>query len=246
MALPKLDQPTFSVDLISQKKPVWYRPFLVKEHKILLMALESGEMKDILNAIKQIMRNCIVDDVDVDSFPTIDLEMMFINLRARSIGEIVDLRYKCNHVIGEEAAQCGQPFTINIDLLKDISVVNHNISNKIELTSDIGLVMKLPTTKIIEEFALREDDPSQESIDDINLAVECIDYIYDKNGVYYAKDASKQELFEFISNLTKDQFSSMEQFFKSIPNIYAEKQHTCIKCGFEHKVRLEGIADFFM
>lgn len=246
MALPKIDQPTFSVDLISQKKPVKFRPFLVKEHKILLMALESGEMRDILNAIKQIMRNCAIDDLDIESLPTIDLELMFINLRARSIGEIVDLKYRCNHIIEQEATQCGQPFTINIDLLKDISVINHNISNKIELTSDIGLVMKLPTTKIIEEFALKEDDSNQQSMDDINLAVECIDYIYDKDGVYYAKDASKEELVEFVSNLTKDQFTIMEQFFKAIPSVYAEKQHTCTKCGFEHKVRLEGIADFFI
>lgn len=246
MALPKIEQPTFSVELISKKKPVMFRPFLVKEHKILLMALESGEMKDILNAIKQIMRNCSVEDLDVDSLPTIDLELMFINLRARSIGEVVDLRYKCNNVPEGGDEQCGQPFTININLLKDISVANHNISNKIELTSDIGLVMRLPTTKIIEEFALREDNSEEESIDDINLAVECIEYIYDKDGVYYSKDASREDLVEFINNLTKDQFGEMEQFFKTIPSVYAEKEHTCVKCGFEHKVRLEGIADFFM
>jgi hypothetical protein len=246
MALPKIEQPTFSVDLISKKKPVMFRPFLVKEHKILLMALESGEMKDILNAIKQIIRNCSIDDLDVDTLPTIDLELMFINLRARSIGEIVDLRYKCNHSVEEGADQCGNPFTIKVDLLKDISVINHNITNKIELATNIGLVMKLPTTKVIEEFALREENPQQEAMDDINLAVECIEYIYDKDGVYYAKDASKEELVEFVSNLTKDQFANVEQFFKIIPSIYVEKEHVCAKCGFEHKVRLEGIADFFM
>jgi len=243
MALPKLDQPTFKVKLLSLKEPVTYRPFTVKEHKILLMAAESKATEDILGAIRQIIRNCVIDDIDVDDLATVDFEMLFLNIRAKSVGEVVDLKYKCKNKIDEEN-KCEKPFTLKINLIEDLHVNNLDSSNnKIPLSESIGIVLKYPTARTLQDMIKYVD--TEENMADMNLTSSCIDYIYDGDEIYYAKESTREELNNFVDNLSTEQYNKIEEFFKNIPSIYAEKQHTCTKCGYEHKMRLEGIADFF-
>jgi len=243
MALPKLDQPTFKVKLLSLKEQVTYRPFTVKEHKILLMAAESKATEDILGAIRQIIRNCVIDDIDVDDLATVDFEMLFLNIRAKSVGEVVDLKYKCKNKIDEEN-KCEKPFTLKINLIEDLHVNNLDSSNnKIPLSESIGIVLKYPTARTLQDMIKYVD--TEENMADMNLTSSCIDYIYDGDEIYYAKESTREELNNFVDNLSTEQYNKIEEFFKNIPSIYAEKQHTCTKCGYEHKMRLEGIADFF-
>ena len=243
MALPKIDQPTFKVKLLSVKDPVLYRPFTVKEHKILLMAAESKSTDDILGAIQQILRNCVLSEIDINELATVDFEMLFINIRAKSVGEVVDMKYKCRNKIDEET-RCDKPFLMKVNLLEDLKFKNENNDKKIELNDSIGMVLKYPTAKTLQELiSLAEKDSS---LSDMNLASSCIDYIYDDDEIFYAKDSTREELNSFIDGLSTEQYAKIETFFQNIPSIYAEKEHTCSKCGFEHKMRLEGIADFFM
>jgi len=240
--LPKIDQPTFKINLLSRKDPVIYRPFTVKEHKLLLMASESNEINDIVAAIKQIINNCCLDDIDVDELPVIDLEIFFITLRARSIGEIVDMKYKCKNKVDEK--ECGKHFLIKLNLLQDVQIEKSEMEQRIALTDTIGMVLKYPTTSILQNIM----NKSKEHGDmlDISLIAGCIDYIYDEEELYYAKDASEEELMKFVGDLSTEQYSKIEEFLRNAPNIYAEKQHICKHCGYEHNMRLEGIADFFM
>lgn len=241
MALPKIDQPIFNINLLSRKEPVKFRPFTVKEHKILLMAAESSEVNDIISAIKQIINNCSIDEIDVDNLPLIDLENFFINLRARSIGEIVDMKYKCKNKIEEE--ECGKHFVLKLNLLEDVKISQIEVDKRIALTDKIGMVLMYPTTSVLQKIMGKLDD---ENTLDISLIANCIDYIYDEEEIYYAKEASEEELIKFVGDLSTEQYSAVEEFLKNSPKIYSEKQHTCKKCGFEHNMRLEGIADFFM
>ncbi len=244
MALPKLDQPTFRVKLLSQKEPVTYRPFTVKEHKILLMAAESKTTEDVLGSIRQIIRNCVIDDIDVDDLATVDFEMLFINIRAKSVGEVIDLKYKCKNKIDEEN-KCEKPFTLKVNLIEDLRIQSSGDAvNKIQLSDTIGIVLKYPTARTLQDMI--EYVESDGSFADMNLTSSCIDYIYDGDEIFYAKESTKEELNNFVDNLSTEHYNKIENFFKNIPTIYAEKQHTCTKCGYEHKMRLEGIADFFM
>jgi hypothetical protein len=241
MALPKIDQPIFKINLLSRNEALSFRPFTVKEHKILLMATESNDVNDILSAIKQIINNCCLDDIDVDDLPVIDLEMFFINLRARSIGEVVEMKYKCKNKIGEE--ECGKHFQMGLNLLQDVQINKNDVDNRIALTETIGMVLMYPTTNVLQKI-MRKADEEQEL--DVSLIANCIEYIYDEDELYYAKDATEEELIKFVNDLNTEQYSRAEDFLKSAPSIYANKQHICKKCGFEHSMRLEGIADFFM
>jgi hypothetical protein len=241
--LPKIDVPVYNIKLLSTGKEVKFRPFTVKEHKILLMAAESKATEDILGAIRQIIRNCVIDDIDVDDLATVDFEMLFLNIRAKSVGEVVDLKYKCKNKIDEEN-KCEKPFTLKINLIEDLHVNNLDSSNnKIPLSESIGIVLKYPTARTLQDMIKYVD--TEENMADMNLTSSCIDYIYDGDEIYYAKESTREELNNFVDNLSTEQYNKIEEFFKNIPSIYAEKQHTCTKCGYEHKMRLEGIADFF-
>jgi len=200
------------------------------------MASESKEAADIVMAIKQILSNCVVDDIDIDSLPTVDVELLFANIRAKSIGETLDLKYRCENMVGEE--KCGAEFKISVNLCTDIKI--SDIPDRtFAFTPAIGVVMKIPSLSATAQI-VEEDNP-----DDSNSVIECIDYIYDEDSVYYAKDCTKEELLDWIDSLTDEQFEQLRGFFDSVPYIYADSSKACPKCGYVHEVRLEGIADFF-
>ena len=243
MALPKIDVPIFDVKLFSTDKKVKFRPFTVKEEKLFLIASESDDPQSTITTIKQVLNNCILDDTDIDSLPLFDIEMLFLNLRARSIGEIVQLKYKCNNNIVEEDGKehkCGNEVGIDVNVLEVLPEVDQNHSNKIEINNKLGIVMKYPKMDVIK------DSPGGENIDSvINMIASCIDYIYDDDKMYYAKDSTKEELVEFLETLQSKDLENIKQFFDTMPKMRKTLDFKCGKCSYEEKIEVEGIQNFF-
>jgi hypothetical protein len=244
MALPKLDVPVHELMLPLTKKKVRYRPFLVKEEKILLMAMESNEEKTVIDSIKQIINNCCLDQIDIDNLPVLDLEFFFLNLRARSVGEIVNLQYKCNNKIKNEddnEKDCGNIVKFDVNILEIEPEINPEHTNKIQLDSKLGIMMKYPNFKLIENI---NENTEIESV--MKIISNCIDYIFDENNIYYKKDITQDELNEFIDGLTAQQFAKIQNFFNTIPKIKKDIDFKCSKCGYNEKITVEGIQNFFV
>jgi hypothetical protein len=240
MALPKIDTPKYEVILPVSKKKVNFRPFLVKEQKILLMAMESGESNFIQNNIKQVLQNCSIDEIDVSSLPMVDVEFYFLNLRAKSVGEIVETKYKCENEV--DGKKCDNTMEVSYNIL-DVEVkMTENSDDIIKLTDSVGIKMKYPNFSVVD--SLKDVD----SLTDIafELIIQCIDYIYDGDDLYYAFETPKEELNEFLDSLTKEQFTRIEKFIEDIPRIEKIIEMKCSKCGYEHKIVAKELTDFFI
>jgi len=246
MALPKIDVPTYETTLISSGKKVKYRPFLVKEQKLFLMASQSTDEKETVDVVKQVLNNCIISDIDVDDLPTFDLEHLFMQLRARSVGEVVNLKYNCNNTVKDDKGEdkvCGGLVKFDLNILDIKPTIDPEHSNKIAITDKLGIVMKYPTLGMVKNF----DNLQTESIDTImNVIVSCIDFIYDADQMYYAKDSTKEELMEFVDNLQQDDLEKIQKFFTTMPKISKPLDFKCGKCGYEEKIVVEGIQNFFV
>ena len=239
MPLPKLDYPAYEIKLFSKEKPIKFRPFLVKEQKILMMAVESGNIDTVIDAMKQIINNCSLEKIEnIDSLPLIDIEQFFLNLRARSMGEIIDVFFKCKNIV--EGAECNMVINIGIDLLKDVEVLNNTKSNKIMFTDKVGVLMKYPTIEQIRILIDDEETPKNK------LIIDCLDKIFDDEEVYNAKDASEEELIQFLEELSSTDYEKLSEFIENSPKVYYNRKHTCSKCGSEHSIVLEGLGDFFI
>ena len=244
--LPKIDVPLYEITLPLSKKKVKFRPFLVKEEKILLMASESEDPNSVMLAIRQIINNCSVSDLDVDLLPILDFEYFFMHLRARSIGEVIDLQYKCNNTIsgeGDDAKKCNATVKLSFNAL-EIEPDIKDINNKLQLTPKLGVVMKYPNFGGIDSVS-KEDTINATNVV-LKTVISSIDYIYDKENVYYAKDASEEELTDFVESLNREQFAMIQTFFESIPRLKKEIKFKCQKCGYEEEILLEGIQSFFV
>jgi hypothetical protein len=243
MALPKLDVPVYEANLISTGKSVRFRPFLVKEQKLFLMAAQSDDVKDVTGAIKQVLKNCVLDEkVDIDKLPTFDLENLFLNLRARSVGEITNLRYTCNNVVQDEEGKdksCGGLVKVDVNLLEIAPTKNSNHTDKIALSDKLGVCMKYPNFDMIEKLNKRND------IDILNLIVSCIDYVYDDDKIYYAKDVGEKELIDFIESLQQADLEKIQKFFETMPKLTKDFDFKCPKCNYSEKVTIEGVQNFF-
>ena len=246
MALPKIDVPTYETTLISSGKKVKYRPFLVKEQKLFLMASQSSDEKETIDVVKQVLNNCIISDIDVDDLPTFDLEHLFMQLRARSVGEVVNLKYNCNNTVKDDKGEdktCGGLVKFDLNILDIKPTIDADHNSKIEITDKLGIVMKYPTLGMVKNF----DNLQSESIDTImDVIVNCIDFIYDDEQMYYAKDSTKEELMEFVDNLQQDDLEKIQKFFTTMPKISKPLDFKCGKCGYEEKIVVEGIQNFFV
>jgi hypothetical protein len=244
MALPKINTPIFELTLSSSGQPVQYRPFLVKEQKILLLALESGEPKSIMTAVKQIIRNCVVgDNVDVDKLPTFDLEYFFMRLRGKSIGEVVDLQLRHPTGFNSKNEECENvtQFKFNIMEVEVQKTIEHSDKIIIDENTGLGIKLKYPTADFAE---LDVENLSQLDIAS-KLLVASIDYIYDKEEVYKKEDSSEKELSAFIDDLSQEQFNSIMKFFETMPKLKHTINWKCSKCGCDDEVTLEGMSNFF-
>ena len=245
--LPKNTTPIYTIDLPLSKKSIRYRPFLVKEEKLLLIAMEANDETSILNTIKQIINNCSLDELDVDELPIVDIEYFFLHLRARSVGEIIELNYKCNNDVettnteGEKIfKKCNNIVPVNINILNINPTVDPAHTSKIDLGNNLGMVLKYPTISM-----LNMNTNNTEIDQTIKIIIECIEYIYDKDNIYYRKDTPNNELVEFIDTLNNTQFNKIKQFFDTIPKIIANVDFKCKKCGYNDKIVVEGLQSFF-
>ena len=243
MALPKIDVPIFSVDLLSVGKKVRFRPFTVKEEKLFLMASESDDVESIIETTKQVISNCLLDDIDINKLPIFDIEHLFLNLRARSIGEVVDIKYRCNNEIEKdgEKSNCNNVVDLSVNVLEihPESVAGH--SSKIEITDKMGVVMKYPSFESLKQYSEQDEVSST-----INLISDCIDYIYDDEQIYYAKDSTKEELVDFIETLQTKDLEKFKSFFDGMPKMKKDVHFKCNKCGYEENILVEGIQNFFV
>lgn len=246
--LPKIDVPIYELDLPLSKKKVKFRPFLVKEEKILMMAMESDTDDSTMLAIKQIITNCCLsDNVDIETLPITDLEYFFLNLRARSVGETIDLQYKCNNKVkdGEsgEEKDCGNVVKLEVNILDIKPEVSNNHSTKIPLSPNMGIVMKYPSFKIVEENE-KIDGSEVEKL--MNILLNCIESVYTEDSIFYTKDISKEELSDFIESLTREQFVKVQEFFDTMPKIQKQMDFHCKKCGYHETINVEGLQSFFV
>ena len=242
--LPKLDVPIYEIKLISTGKTIRFRPFLVKEQKLFLMASESTDAKETINTIRQVLKNCILDEVDVDSLPTFDLEFLFMNLRARSVEEVVDLKYKCNNIVKDEEGKdstCTGSVEFKLNLLEIEPNKNPNHTNKIQLTDNLGIALKYPSFDMIQKYENKSENEVMSGV-----LVDCIDYIYDKDQIYYAKDSTKEELNDFVDNLQQKDLEKIKVFFDTMPEIKKDVHFKCPKCGYEEDIAIKGLQNFFV
>ena len=236
MALPKLEVPIYELTVPSTDEKIKYRPFLIKEEKILLIAMESGENEDVIQAVKQIVSECTFNTLKLGSMPMFDVEYIFLQIRSKSVGEVSKLKVLCRDD-GETYAN------VEVDLTEIEVQVSDDHTNKIELTDDMGVIMKYPT---IDSFSTAGiSDITADNMLDVIVA--CIDKIYDKSGeeVYDSKDSSKKELMDFVEGMNTTQFQDVQAFFDSMPKLRHEITVVNPKTKVENVVALSGLNDFF-
>lgn len=241
MPLPKIDTPIYDLTLPLSNKKIRFRPFIVKEQKNLFMALESNDDESIQENIKQVLRNCtLTDSVDIDDLPVVDIEYYFINLRAKSVGEIVENKYRCENIVEEKKCNNIMDISLNLTDIKVEGVVKGN--DIIQLTDKISIKLKYPKFSILK--SIRNMDKMTEIA--MRMVAESIEYIYDGEQFYYANEVSVEELIEFVESLNQKQFQQIEKFFQEMPKLEKKIKMTCRKCGFKHSLDIEGLENFFV
>jgi len=245
MALPKLNIITHTMNLASTGEEISYRPFLVKEEKVLMMAMQSGDPKDMLKALKEIIKACVNTDIKVNTLPIYDIEYIFLQLRARSIGDKIPITYTLEDVKCKKAEDklCTFETEINID---DVNVDKPEGHNPIvELTDTIKVKMSYPKIETWAEMSMvmNEKDTVEKTF---GIIADSIEYIMDGDeDIHYAKDYSKKEMGEFMNSLSSPQFQLIHKFFDTMPKVRKEVTAKCTVCGEENTKVLEGMADFF-
>ena len=233
MNLPIIQTPTYELKLISIDEPVEYRPFLVKEEKLLLTAMEGNDPNEVIRAVKQILINCTITEIDVESLPTFDMEYLFLNIRSKSIGETSDIIINC------QTCEEGIPISIELDDIKPTMDESH--TPQIKLNDELTIEMKYPTMQNITQFSQEETSTEQT----FKMIEESIFAIYDSENVYYLEDFPKSESEKFINSLTQEQFLSIANFFNTMPTLTKEVEYTCNKCDASNTMILSGLQSFF-
>jgi len=245
MALPKVSTPTYELTIPSSGEKVSYRPFLVKEEKTLLMAMESGDTNSMTKAMQDIISSCTDGEVKVKDLSPFDLEYFFLQLRGRSVGEILEITIPrpvnftscCKEAAEEDVCE------LSIDI-NDISVDTSKIkSPEIKINDTIGIKMMFPQTDMVQKYATEGEDMKSENI--FKLVVECIEYIWEGKEIYKAKDSTKKELTDFLDSLSSGQFTKIKDFFESMPRVSHDVDWVCPKCEKSKTLTLTGIDSFF-
>jgi hypothetical protein len=238
MPLPKISTPTYELELPSTGQTINYRPFLVKEEKVLVIALESEDTKQITTAIKNVIKNCVLTKgIKVETLPTFDIEYLFLNLRGKAVGEELEVNIIC-----PDDETTTTKVTLNLD---DIKVQkNEEHSNRIKVDSSIMMEMKYPSLDqfIKNNFDFNDTSAMDQSFD---LIASCIDKIYTEDEVWAAADVTKKELVEFLEQMNSAQFKEIEKFFETMPKLSHKISVTNPKTQVESEVVLEGLVSFF-
>ena len=238
MPLPKIATPTYELELPSTGKTVRYRPFLVKEEKVLLIALESEDTKQITNAIKAVIRSCVLTKgIKVETLPTFDIEFLFLNIRGKSVGESLDVNIIC-----PDDEKTSVKVVIDLDDIKIQKTESH--TNKVELDKNFMMELKYPS---LEEFIKSNFDFKDENAMDqsFKLIASCVDKIYTDEEVWVAADCTKKEITEFLESMNSSQFKKIEEFFTTMPKLSHTIKVKNPNTKVESEVVLEGLASFF-
>ena len=236
MPLPTIVTPTFELTLPSNKKKVKYRPFLVKEEKILILAIENGGMKEITMAIKDVLKNCVLTrGVKIDQLPTFDIEYLFLNIRARSIGESIDLLITC-----PDDGKTKVNTKIYIDEVEVKKDKDHTTDIKIDDTYTLRL--KYPS---LDQFVDENFNFEKETDNTFSLVASCIEMVFSKDEAWEAKDSTQEELVSFLEQLNSFQFKEIQKFFETMPKLSHEIEVENPETKVKSTVTLEGLASFF-
>lgn len=237
MSLPVNSTPIYTLEIPSTGKQFKYRPFLVRDEKSLLIAQQSEDPTVMLDTVKTVIQSCAKSPIEVDKLASFDIEYIFLQMRAVSIGEYVELVFACDTCEDEKARST---VSINLQDAKVEKFDGHN--NNIKLFNDVGIVMKYPSLNTLKGI----EKSSGSDVDQIfDIVIDCVDYIYDADEVFAAKDQSRAELIEFLNNLTSDQFDKIQSFYRTMPQLRVYVDYKCPVCGKDHHKYLEGLASFF-
>lgn len=237
MPLPKIATPTYELELPSTGKTVKYRPFLVKEEKVLLIAMESEDVKQITNALKQVLKSCILTrGIKVEELPTFDIEYLFLNIRGKSVGEEIEV-----NLIAPDDGETSVSVTINVE---DIGIErSENHEKTIKLDSNLRMEMKYPS---LDEFIKNNFDFQEQTLEQsFDLIAGCVDKIYNEEEVWSSADCTKKDIIEFLGQMNSIQFKAVDEFFNSMPKLSHTVTFTNPNTGVENVVKLEGLASFF-
>ncbi len=238
MPLPKIVTPTYELELPSSGQTIKYRPFLVKEEKVLVLAMESEDTKQITNAIKAVLKSCVqTKGVKVETLPTFDIEYLFLNIRGKSVGETLEVNIIC-----PDDGETTVAVDIDLDLIQVEKSDDH--SNKIKLDANLMMEMKYPSLDqfIKNNFDFKEENQMDQSF---ALIATCIDKIYSEEEVWATADCTKKEVNEFLESMNSSQFKEIEKFFETMPKLQHTVQVTNPKTKVKNEVVLEGLASFF-
>ena len=236
MALPQVVLPTYELEIPSNGKKIKYRPFVVKEEKLLLLALESEDEKQIEDAVKQLLKGCIQSRVKIEDLAVFDLEYIFLQIRAVSVGEIVELMLLC-----EDDGETQIKYNLNLTEVKVEKPEGHD--NKIMLSDDMGIIMKYPSFNEFVKSSIIGSAPSADGV--IEIVAGCIDQIFDGEDVYDSSTTSKKEFVTFMENMTNSQFEKIQKFFETAPKLKHTVNFKNPNTGVENTVVISGLNNFF-
>ena len=233
MALPKLETPTYKIKVPSTGKMITYRPFLVKEEKLLLMMGEGKDQKQSSELVMKLLESCIETEIDLKTLTTFDLEYIFLNLRAKSVGEDVSIMVACE--------ECDERCPVEINIEEDVYIdfggkKISDIDFTVPITDSVGIEMKFPTIELLTD--MNEDDS-------IGMIIKCMKSIYDENTVHSVSDYTDGEVKEFINSLSVRDIQKLQTFFDEMPKVKCKVKFTCPHCGHENELELEGLGNFF-
>jgi hypothetical protein len=237
MSLPIANAPVYKLTIPSLAKSVMFRPFLVKEEKALLIAQQSEDSDTMIETLKNVITACIKDKVKVDELALFDIEYIFTQLRAKSVGENVDLILKCDTCTDEKASVM---YTIDLTKVRVDIPKEHN--KTIPLFDDVGVIMKYPSLDILSKMEKLETTDIDTVFD---IVCSCVEAVYNSQEMFYAKDQKPDEVREFVNNLTQEQFVKIQQFFDTMPKLEERVKYTCPVCSKNHEKYIRGLDSFF-
>lgn len=236
ISLPKIETPTYTLKVPSTEESIEYRPYLVSEEKILMLAMESKSTSEIFRSIKKIISKCTFEKMNVDQLTTFDVEYIFLNLRARSVGEIVNLNLKCE--------ECGAKNEVEINL-NEVQVIwpEGSKDNKFLLNEKIGVEMRWP--RLQDTISVNPKNESDEMNEGLRIIAKCIKTIYDEDNVYSTDDYSDKEILSFIESLNHSQIEKIQNFLSNIPVVEAKVEFDCLNCRHHNEIVVRGLNNFF-
>ena len=243
MALPKNTSATYPLSIPSSGQEVKFRPFVVKDEKALMLAMQSEDEMTMVNTLRDLIRNCVQDEINVERLATFDLEYAFAQMRGKSVGELVEVIGKCDN---EEAGCVDNPkaqVKLSVDITQIPVTFPEGHDKKINLWGDVGVVMKYPTLETIIKYQgiTQDSDPNKV----FEIIMDSMEVIYEGDELHYIHEQTPEEVDDFINNLSSEQFNKIKDFFETMPKMTKEISWSCTNCGREHKRTLEGLQSFF-